>query len=114
MSPVSWANDRAIVTVPAMFEERGSVYPDWDAEPVSVLELRGLFEAGIGNVDPGAYSVEVTGTFMARGARAVPQIARVDVQGFGTYGLAADGLQWRSPTGALTHTQLVLTRWEVR
>lgn len=113
MSPVSWASDRATVTVPGEYTERGSVYPDWD-NPVETFPLKGLFEAGPGDVDPDAYSVQVTGTFLARGSRAVPQSARVDVEGFGTFGLASDGQRWRSPTGALSHVQLVLTRWEVR
>ena len=113
MSPVSWASDRAIVTVPGVIVERGSEYPDWDV-PAEVFELRGLFEPGVGDVDPSAYSVEVKGTFLARGRRAVPASARVDVAGVGTFGLAADGLRWRSPTGALSHVQLVLTTWEVR
>lgn len=112
MSPVSWASDRATVTVPGVYVERGTEYPDWDN--VTTFELRGLFEAGLGDVDPAAYAVEVTGTFLARGSRVVPQRARVDVDGFGTFGLAADGLRWRSPTGALSHVQLVLTTWEVR
>lgn len=112
MTPVSWASDRATVTVPDTYIERGSEYPDWDN--TTTFELRGLFEPGVGDVDPEAYSVEVTGTFLARGRRAVPQRARVDVAGVGVFGLAADGLVWRSPTGALSHVQLVLTRWEVR
>lgn len=113
MSPVSWAQDRATVIVPGEFTERGSVYPDWD-NPESVFELRGLFEPGLGDVDPAAYAVEVQGTFRARGSRVIPQKARVDVLGEGVFGLAADGLRWRSPTGAVSHVQLVLTKWEVR
>lgn len=113
MTLVSWANDRATVTVPGEYEERGSVFPDWD-NPAAQFELRGLFEPGAGDVDPAAYAVEVTGLFRARGSRAVPQSARVDVPGEGTFGLAADGQRWRSPTGAVSHVLLVLTKWEVR
>lgn len=113
MSPVSWANDEATVTVPGVYVERGSEYPDWD-NPDAVFTLRGLFEPGVGDVDPAAYSVAVKGTFLARGRRPVPQSARVDVAGVGSFGLAADGLVWRSPTGAVSHVQLVLTTWEVR
>lgn len=113
MSPVSWARDKATVTVPGSFEERGSVYDDWD-NPKATFDLSGLFEPGPGDVDAAAYAVEVNGVFLARGSRAVPQNARVDVAGFGTFGLAADGQRWRSPTGALSHVQLVLTRWEAR
>lgn len=114
MSPVSWADDRATVTVPATYTERGSEYADWDAEPAEVFEVRGVFEPGLGDVDPGAYAVQIAGVFRANGSRRVPQIARVDVAGEGVFGLAADGLRWRSPTGAASHVQLVLTRWEVR
>ncbi|HEX7352491.1 hypothetical protein [Brachybacterium sp.] len=113
MSPVSWASDKATVTVPGVFVERGTQYDDWD-NPAAVFELSGLFEPGPGEVDAGAYAVEVTGTFLARGRRAVPQSARVEVVGAGVFGLAADGQRWRSPTGALSHVQLVLTKWEVR
>lgn len=113
MTPVSWASDRATVTVPGTFEERGSTYPDWD-NPEAVFEVRGLFEPGIGEVDPAAYAVEVSGTFLARGQRSVPAAARVDVAGVGVFGLAADGLVWRSPTGSVSHVQLVLTKWEAR
>lgn len=114
MNLVSWANDQATVTVPATYEERGSTFPDWDAAPREKFVLRGLFEPGPGDVDPSAYSVEVTGVFRARGSRAVPQIARVEIPGEGVFGLAADGQRHRSPTGALSHVQLVLTRWEAR
>lgn len=113
MSPVSWASDRATVTVPSEYVDRGTTFWDWD-NPAEVFTLTGLFEAGPGDVDPGAYAVEVTGTFRARGSRAVPQQARVDVEGVGVFGLAADGQRWRSPTGAVSHVQLVLTRWEAR
>lgn len=113
MSPVSWARDRATVTVPGEYTERGSVYPDWD-NVAGTYELRGVFEPGPGDVDPDAYAVKVAGTFLARGSRIVPQSARVDVAGVGVFGLAADGMPWRSPTGSVSHVQLVLTRWEVR
>ncbi|GAA1333102.1 hypothetical protein GCM10009592_26550 [Brachybacterium rhamnosum] len=113
MNLASWANDRATVTVPGTYEERGDVLDDWDA-PAAVFPLRGLFEPGPGDVDPDAYAVSITGTFRARGGREVPAKARVDVEGFGTYGLASDGQRVRSATGALNHVLLVLTRWEVR
>lgn len=114
MSPVSWANDQVTVTIPATFEERGSTYDDWDAPPAEEFRLRGLFEPGPGDVDAATYAVEVTGTFLARGSRTVPQNARVDIPGEGVFGLAADGQRWRSPTGALSHVELVLTKWEAR
>lgn len=111
--PVSWADDRATVTVPGSFEERGSWFDDWD-DPEAVFPLRGLFEPGPGDVDPAAYAVKVEGTFRARGSRAVPANARVDVDGFGVFGLAGDGQRLRSPTGATSHVVLVLSQWEGR
>lgn len=113
MSPVSWAADRATVTVPGRFTERGSELLDWDV-PAEVFEVRGLFEPGPGDIDPDAYAVEVTGSFRARGRRAVSAPARIDVAGVGVFGLAGDAQVWRSPTGAVSHVQYVLTRWEVR
>lgn len=113
MSPVSWASDKATVTVPGEYTERGSTYHDWD-NPESVATLRGLYEPGPGSVDPEAYAVEVTGTFRANGLRKVPAPARVEVPGEGVFMLAADGQRLRSPTGAVSHTLLVLTKWEAR
>lgn len=113
MSPVSWAADEVTVTVPGEYTERGSVYHDWD-NPARVMRLRGLYEPGPGSIEPDAYAVEVTGTFRANGIRDVPAPARVDVPGEGVFLLAGDGQRLRSPTGAVSHTLLVLTKWEVR
>lgn len=113
----SWQTpETLLLVVPELVESRGSVVPDWSRPPAHLVELEGCVVEPLSAEERGANREAVQGALEARVPRIVdvPAFARVrrPLAGGRDFEVIGEPRHFRSPTGALDHTALLLKRWE--